>query len=178
MIHLNIVPSNIKKEIKLSNIHIFLKNIYSVIIILVSCYAIILLAVNLILTTHFIKTINETTQVTKNTENYTNDVRDINNLINFMDEIQNDSTKWSYFLEYLNSNISTDIALNRISINKVNNELILSGHANTRDSLILLKGTLENSKYIKNVNFPIKNLLEKNDINFEIKTEFKNYEFN
>jgi len=177
MIHLNIVPNNLKKEIKLSGINILLKNVYEILIILLSFYTIILLAMYLMLNFHFIQTVNETTQLTKSSENNTNDVRGINNLINYIDNIQQDSVEWSYLFKFLKINTAPNINYSKISINKNDNTITLTGRSETRDSLLSLKTSMEKTGYFNEIDFPIRNLLEKSNISFEIKAVFKNYEF-
>jgi len=177
MIHLNIAPNNLKKEIKLSSINTRLKNVYEILIILLSFYAIILLIMYLVLNVHFIQTVNETTQLTKSSENNVNDVREINNLINYIDTIQENSVKWSYLLKFLKTNTPPSINYSKILINKNENNVVLVGHSETRDNLLSLKTSMEEAGFFNEIDFPIKNLLEKNNINFEIKAIFKNYEF-
>jgi len=176
MIHLNIAPNNLKKEIKLSSINIQLKNVYGILIISSSLCAIILLIMYLALNVHFIQTVNETTQLIKSSKNNANDVREINNLINYMDNIQENSVEWSDLLKFLKASSPPDINYSKISINRNENTMSLLGRSETRDSLLSLKTSMEKTDYFNKIDFPIKNLLEKSNINFEIKAVFKNYE--
>ena len=177
MLHLNILPKSQKKEIKLKLLFVALKNLFAFIVILLILYIITFLAVKLMLQMHFVDTIEETTLVTKSTQNYSKQVHDINIQIDAVDTIQNKSTNWSYLLEFLSKGINNDIALSGLAINRTNDTIILSGFAGSRQSLLELNEQLENSGIFENINFPISNILEKDNINFEIGAKFSTYEF-
>ncbi len=49
--------------------------------------------------------------------------------------------------------------------------------ANTRNDLLVFKKLLEDSHIFSDINLPFSSLLEKNDINFEIKAKILSYEF-
>jgi hypothetical protein len=177
MLTLNIIPPNLKNEIRLKNIYKILKKLFSILIILISVYAIIILISQFILQIHFIQTIYATTLVTKTVENYSKQIRNIDNQLNSISKIQKDYINWSRLVEYIAKNTKNDIKFYQIKINKKDDAVSFIGFAQTRESLMLLKETFENSKYFNNINFPIKNLLEKNNINFEISAHINSYEF-
>ncbi len=178
MLTLNIISRKLKREIKLKSIYQLIKIIFSILIIVISIYTIALLLGKLALQIHFVKTIDETSLVTKNTENYSKKIRNINNQLNSIDNIQNETTAWSYLLEYFAKNVSDNIKFSQIKMNKRDKTVYLSGLAKTRDNLLSLKKILEDSNYFSNINFPIQNLLEKNNINFTINAQLTTYEFN
>jgi hypothetical protein len=178
MLTLNIISQELKREIKLKSVYQLIKIVFSILIIVISIYTIILLLGKLALQIHFVETIDETTLVTKSTENYSKKVRDINNQLNSIDNIQNETTTWSYLLEYFAQNVNDNIKFSQIKINKRDKTIYLSGFAKTRDNLLSLKKTLEDSNYFSNINFPIQNLLKKNNINFTISAQLITYEFN
>ncbi len=177
MITLNIIPEKNKKDIALKRIYKSLKNLLFFIIILLLIYSILFLAAKYILQKHYINTIQETTLVTKSTENYSNKIAEINKQLNSIQEIQNQTVNYSYLLEYLMQNINKNINFSRIKIVKNDNKISFAGKSDTRESLLEFKEILENSDFFSDLNFPIKNLLEKNNINFEISVKLKSYEF-
>jgi hypothetical protein len=83
-------------------------------------------------------------------------------------KIQGDFIPWSFLINELSKNIKNDISLNGLNIDKNKKTAILTGQAGTRESLLDLKEYLENTAYFNNVSFPIKNILEKENIAFEI----------
>jgi hypothetical protein len=89
--------------------------------------------------------------------------------INLIGQIQNDYIPWSITIEELASFINDDVRIGKLTFDKSTKRFSLSGHAGKRESLLELKDRLDNSKYFKNIDFPVKNLLEKNNIDFELK---------
>lgn len=177
MILLNIIPEKLKREIRLYDIYKSTKKLLFVSLIMIIIYIITLLVFKLILQLHFIETVNQTTIITKNTENYTKKVREINQQINSIETIQRESVQWSNLLEFIKSDEENGVEINQIQIDKNNSSIALKGKAKTRDVLLNFKSTLEEKKFFSDINFPIKNLLLKTDIDFEINAKFKSYEF-
>jgi Tfp pilus assembly protein PilN len=83
-------------------------------------------------------------------------------------QIQNEFTLWSYFLEDLAANTPPDISLSFLKLNKEDGMIKLRGRAASREGLLLLKQNLENSNNFSNIDFPIKNILQQKNIDFEI----------
>lgn len=178
MIKLNIIPLPYKNEIKLKEIYRSIINLLYTIIIIVILYAILFQISKLILQINFIKTINETTFITRNSQNFGNKARDINNQITFINKIQSGSVDWVELLNLIGKNTNDDVKFSQIKINQANNTILLTGNAGTRESLIKLKESFEKFEFMSDINFPIKNLLEKNNINFEISAKINTYDFN
>ncbi len=177
MIDLNIISRELKKEINAKAIYVSFKNLLALIFIILIFYAIALLVCLLILQIHFTKTVKDTTLLVRRTENYTTEVRQINNLIINTETIQADFVAWSYLLEYLQTLSNENIKISNIGVDKGEKAIALTGVAATRDSLLQLKETLEQSNYFSEINLPIKNLLERENINFSINTNLSAYEF-
>lgn len=178
MLNLNIIPEKIKKTIKLINFYKSYKRILLILFLIAIVYAIIFLFGKLILQNHFIETVSRTTILTKTTENYSKNVREINNQINFIGNIQENFISWSYLIDFIAKNTPDGISFKQIKFNKDKNSLFIQGKAANRDNLLALKKTLENKPdFFSNINFPIKNILEKNNINFEINIGINSYEF-
>jgi Tfp pilus assembly protein PilN len=177
MLTLNIIPQSSKNEIKLKNIYFYLKNLLYIIIILLILYAITLLIGVLLLQIQFVNTVNETTALSKNKKNSSLSVLDLNNQINSITSMQSESIKWTGLYKFISEDTNDDIKYYQINMSKNDNTLYLHGIAGSRDSLINLKSALEKSAYFSSVDFPIQNLLEKNNINFEITCKIASYDF-
>jgi len=177
MLTLNIIPQTSKKNIKYQIIYKSLKNIFSILVIMLIFYAIILLVAKLILQLQFIKTVEDTTLVTKSTELYNRNLRDLNNQMSSITKIQDDWVIWSKLYRYIDNNIPNGIKLSQLNVDKTVNKIFLRGNASTRDELLELKTILEKSNFFEQIDFPIKNLLEKTNINFDISAKIKSYEF-
>ncbi|MCU0679044.1 MAG: hypothetical protein MUC28_01180 [Planctomycetes bacterium] len=177
MLTLNIIPDTLKKEIEFRTVYRLTKNFLAWFIIALVIYSIIILAALYFLEQHLAETIVQANLITKNTGNYTNKVKNINNQLNAISNVQGEFVKWSSFLEKFSSSINDDIALSRLSLDRNQNTIYLSGTARTRDGLLALKDGMEKIGYFSDISFPIKNLLEKNDIAFEINAKIKIYEY-
>lgn len=177
MIELNIIPKALKKEIKVKQINHNLKNIYGLILISFVLILVCLSLGKLALQNKFVSTVENTTLLTKSTENYTNQVKSINTKINLIEDIQTEHVRYSFLLNYLSSMYSEDIRFDRISIDKSQDRMEVTGYAEKRDTLLALKEELEGNSIFTEVNFPISNFLQKEKINFQFSAKFAHYEF-
>jgi len=168
MLTLNLIPLQLKKEIKFKRIHSLLKKMGSLLIVITIIIAIILLTAKLILQNNFNKVVEETTQITKSSQGYNIKVRDINSRLNQIVNIQNDFVAWSYLIENLADKTPAGITFNSVNINKENSSILIRGIAKYRDDLLALKENMEKSTIYSAVEFPLQNILEKENINFEI----------
>ena len=177
MITLNIIPPQLKKEIKIKTVYAALKDFYAILFINICFLGIILLASLGVIQAHFVKTIKNSSLLTKSVENYEQQIKEINTKINEVEKIQAEAVNWSYLLSLLWEQTPKGIFFNKISLNKDKNSLILNGLSDTRENLLVLKSLIEDSGYFKNINFPISNLLKKENVNFTISAEIKSYDF-
>lgn len=177
MLKLNIIPNSIKRERTISSYYLSIKDLLYIILIIVFVYAIFFSILLIILQLHFNETISQTSGIIKKAENFNKKISNINQTINNTTDIQKDFVNWIEFYQFLSNNTPEGISLYQVNISKEKESLSISGRAETREKLIQLKESLENSKFLENIDFPVKNLLEKNDINFTIGAKFKSYEF-
>lgn len=177
MITLNIIPNEIKKELKLKGLFALMKNILNILTILIAFYSIIFLCGKLILNIYFTNIIQESNLLIKKTEDKTGKIREINTQINSVEKIQAESKSWTNMLLAITELMGEQIKLNQLKLDSVNNTISFTGRSASREDLIQLKNQLEQSPNFSEVNFPIKNLFEKENINFEINAKIKSYEF-
>lgn len=177
MITLNIIPNDLKNENRLKQIYISSRSIVFIIIILILIYSIALLGIKFVLQNHYTDTIEEATLLTKNTENYSKQVDTINSRINAVFKIQSNTTAWSHLIEYFANRLPEGIKLDSLKISGSDKSIALAGTAVAREDLLALKDFLESSDSFTGVELPIKTLLEKENINFAIKTQYTTYDF-
>jgi len=168
MLALNLVSAEQKKEIKLRHIYGFVKTINLTLIIITIAIAIILLVAKIILQSKFNEIVSQTTLVTKTNQSYNNNIRAINNKLNFITKIQGEFVPWSDLIKNLAEITPADVSLSYIKLNSTEQTIKISGQAGLRSSLLSFKENMEAQPYFKEIEFPIKNILEKTDINFEI----------
>ncbi|MFH1744952.1 MAG: hypothetical protein ABH881_02165 [bacterium] len=177
MLSLNIISKKLKRDIGLRAIYKSLVNIFSLIIISLLIYGLILVVSKSFLSNYYDDSMGEFKNVASDTENYDKKIKDINELVSEVELLQSKTTTWSYLIKYISDNIGTGMIINEISANKNNGSLIITGVAKTREDLFRLKDFINDSKYFGTVELPIETLLKKEDINFNINIKIASYEF-
>lgn len=172
MIILNLISEKLRKEIKLKYFYQLIKKINYILIIIFIAVTIILLIAKIILQNNFIETVEQTVLITKNNLDHNNKAQEINNKLKIISTIQNDFSAQSKIIENLSTITPVDITFNLIKIDFTNKNIKIRGEAKQRAGLLELKNNLEKSDIFTNIEFPTKNLLEKENINFEINANF------
>lgn len=168
MLSLNIIPNELKKEIILKQL---IKSVRIILVCLSAStliYALVLLGCRLILESHFKEISTQNVIVTKSTDNYSKQIKEISKQVADIANIQQNNIYWSPLIKTLFNNIPNDIALNKVTFSKPDNSLNIGGTAKTRDGLIGLRQYLENNNNFNVVSFPVQNLIEKENIDFDI----------
>ncbi len=168
MLTLNLVSQELKQEIKSRHVYSLLKKMNYVLIIIAIIITIILLVAKIILQNNFNDVVAQTTLVTSSSRGNIDKVRKINSQIDTVTNIQNEYIAWSYLLEMLAQMPSNEISFSYIKIEKESQALKIKGHADTRDSLLELKQKLKDSNIFTDIKSPIENILQKENINFEL----------
>jgi hypothetical protein len=168
MLRLNLVSKELKKEIKLRLIYGMFKKVSGVLIVITVLCAVIILIAKIILQNNFNKVVEETTLLTKNSQQKNIKVREINSKISYIKKMQDDFIPWSFLFEELSLFSEEGIKINSLKINKEDGTISLRGVAEERNGLIKFKEGFEDSDIFLEVESPIKNILEKKDIDFEI----------
>lgn len=172
MITLNLVSQELKKEIKLRHIYGSLKKIGLIMALIALILSIIFEAAKYIMQKKFVEITEQTTLVTGNGNIYTQKAKNINARIEAINQIQKEYAAWSEFIKIIAANTPEKITLNYFKINKNDSTINLKGRAATRDELVAFKNNLEKLDFLSTVDLPIKNMLEKENIIFEINTKF------
>jgi len=168
MLTLNLVSREQKREIKLRHIYGLVKKINLALIIITIIIAIILLVAKIILQIKFNEIVEQTSLVTRNNQGYNNKVRAINDKLAFIERIQADFIPWSSLIKNLTELTPADINFSYLKFNYADKTIKIKGLAGQRNGLLNFKAKLEASPNFKEIDLPIKNLLEKENIDFEI----------
>ncbi len=171
MLALNLISQEQKKEIKLKRAYEITKKINYILLIIAIFIAIVLLIGKLILQTQFIKAVNQYTLVTKSSQGDNAKIRDINNSLNFVSEIQSDFILWSNLIKDASDRTPGGVSLSSVNIDRDKKIIQIKGAAKLRDDLLQFKENIKKSPIYQNANLPLQNILQKENINFEIKAE-------
>lgn len=166
-ITLNLIPPQQKKKLKLFQVYIYLKNIIFITLIGAILIAIILSLAKIILQNNFNKTINQTYLTVGINKFYNFEIKEFNQELKQVAEIQ------KQYIPYLNFILSfTDLVPQEVTFQKLNlndkSILQIKGLADTRDDLLNFKNNLEKSNLFDNFTIPLENLLEKENVEFEL----------
>jgi len=168
MLTLNLISKELKQKIKLRHLYLFIKKNSLLLIIITIVIAIILLTAKIILQLNFNRVVEQTTLVTRNNQSYNNKVQEINNKINFIEDIQNDFIPWSGLLKIIADITPPGVNLYYFKVSSEEQTAIIRGRAYLRDDLLDFKNKMEATNIFEEINFPIKNILKKENIDFEI----------
>ncbi|MFA5359413.1 MAG: hypothetical protein WC349_00425 [Patescibacteria group bacterium] len=168
MLTLNLISEELKKQIKLRHLYLFIKKVNLALIIITIFIAIILLIAKAILQVNFNNIVEQTTLVTKNNQGYNNKIKEINSKINFVEKIQGGFVPSSNLLKTIADVTSKNINLYYLKINFLEQTIKIKGRANLRENLLDFKQKMEATTIFRDIDFPIKNILEKENIDFEI----------
>lgn len=175
MLTLNILPSEVKQEIKFKYVFNSTKLILYIFTFAVTVYSLVLYGCYFYLQGYYKDISQQTTIATKNTDNYSKQVKDINKQISYIEGIEKETVYWSFLMKDLFNNLPGDIKLTKVDYNKKNNSLSLAGVAGTRDGLISMRKYFENNRNLSLTSFPVQSLVQKEKINFDIILNISSY---
>ncbi|MFA6106962.1 MAG: hypothetical protein WC745_04835 [Patescibacteria group bacterium] len=168
MIKLNLVSENLKNEIKLRRVYGVIKKTAFIFLFIVIIYSITLLFSRLLILNKFEDVVAQTTLITKNAQSYNSRVREINSSLDFVTQAQENFIRLSCFLGSVKNLSGPDISLDQIIFNREKTSVIIRGKSKTRDQLLDFKQKLEKSGWFSVVDLPLKNLLTREEIDFEM----------
>lgn len=167
MITLNILPPKNKKELKIIDVLIGIKDTLMLIFFGIMISSISLLGAKFFLQNHFNKTVNQ---------NYLNsvlghysikEIHDFNNEINTSLAIQNDFRQWSAIIVQIANTANDGIIFRKLHIQN-NNEVLIEGRAKRRQDLTEFKNSLNSSNLFKEFTIPLDVLFQKENILFSL----------
>jgi len=177
MLKLNILPEKLKKEIKLFSFYSILKNILLVFVFITSIMGIVFLLSDEVLQTYINNSGTNRFVLRGNSRNLDEEIKQVEKKIEYVMNIQEEDINWSKLLEDIMSKINDGIVFSKIAVDREKYQLNLFGQAETRSDLIELRGEFEDSDTYLSVDFPIKNILEKNNISFNMLITVDPYDF-
>lgn len=167
MLSLNLLSMEQKKEIRWRRINSLLKQVTFILLVLSIILSILLIGAKRILKNNF----EQVVQKDNNIFGFNLEINKINESATFLDQIQKDYINWSEVLVELSLKTPNSIQLTAAQIDKEENNITINGWAAQRDDFLKFKDNLNQSSLFKNIDFPIQNIAEKEDVSFTIKAE-------
>jgi|SRR3989344_7007595 len=169
MITINLIPQGKKDVLKLAHIYVVIKNLIILVLVLTIIIAVILLATKAVLQNHFNNIVSQSTFTTKYANTFVKGIKDFNVKLSAAKEVQNEFIPWTDFLINFSELVPEDIVIYNVVIN--GNKVSIKGLAVTRDSLLQLEESLNQSNVFENVDIPLENLLKRENIEFNLKAD-------
>lgn len=176
MLFLNILPKELKQEIKFSRINESVKKIIILFVVVLVFDSAVLLFSNFILLDNMRirKIVSSNSNVNHSSEGKVDSLSiKVNNIL----DIQSKFFKPSLIISDMANMAGESVSFDSIYIDKTANKISISGFAKTREDLLNFKNKLVASEHYSNVNFPIENLLTKEKIIFNLSFDIKSYEY-
>lgn len=173
---LNLLPEERKKEI--NNKKIFGMAVKQSLLFLlpIICLVSVLIVLNAVLNWNF-EIQNKSFDDQQNQEQYKklkeyeSNFSRINSKLGILLKIETNHFHWSKAIRELSGLVPGDVYLSGL-VNK-DFQISISGKAKTRDDFLKFKDRISQSECFFNINTPLSNLVEKNDVDFQIDFEVK-----
>ncbi len=177
MLNLNILPEKYKKEIKLLSYYKHIKNIFLLLVFFVLLIGILFSMSYLILINYMEESKIGSFLAKETYQGVDDEIKSIEEKMDYILNIQEKAINWSKLLEDIMLKTGNNISFSKIMISRDNYRLDLMGYAQTRDDLLELKKSFEESSSYLTIDFPIRNILEKDNISFEMRITVDPYDF-
>ena len=168
---INLVPENQKKILNRERMFLLLHGIIGMIVVVIAFNAIMLTGARFILINHYNNLKNDSALVNTELINLQNDIIEINKKINDAQKIQTSFVKFSDLSSSINKLAPKGIIVEFMHIDAKDNNLRINGISKNRELLLVLKDNLENSGFVKKLESPLSNLLEKENIEFRFSAD-------
>lgn len=181
MISLNLLPPEEKKEANIKRSYLFIKNGLLILFAVIFFLTATTMGAKIILVNSLIQAHEQIALVNPSQLQSRQQIVIYNKKIKELSEIQSEFIPWSSIIWVILNEIPADIEINNLNIDTISKNLIIEGHASTRDRLLELEQNMESNPLFINPHLPLSNKLQKNNIDFKITTgisleNFKPYE--
>jgi hypothetical protein len=168
MLTLNLISQEQKKEIKLKNIYAVIKIIGWSLTVAVIFFSVIFSGAKFILKDNYNQVLEQTTLVANADNSYLAKIKDINEKINSAGEVQKEYISWTSVLKKITGSTPQGITYSYLKIDRAGAKASLKGAAEKREDLLALKENLNNSNLFSGIESPMDDILQKENINFNI----------
>jgi hypothetical protein len=174
-LHLNLISPQKKSGLNRLIKFLFTKDILEMVVFVSAIIAIALLWSWLILTEEFTGLSESAVLVNRSYTSYNQEVRAANKTINNLYDSSEGFVPIVPRLLELIKIMPPNVRLAALNLDRRQNELVFSGTAQTRDALINFQNIVKTIPWLEKITCPPSQLFQKEDINFEIKAELKNW---
>lgn len=173
MFNLNLLPPKEKEFLKIKEREFFIITLsirlcwFLLIIIAFLLFGIFFLKTNLSSLSKQITIQKKFLESKKEYKELENKAKKFNEFVIFLDKIQKDRLDYSKILLQLTEQMPSQVKLNSFSLDK-QGQIFLRGNARERSDFLRFKENLEKSNLYKKIDSPLSNIVQKDNINFEL----------
>ncbi len=178
MINLDLLPSTEKKFLQQQKIIYLTQEILSLFLVVLIILSIIFFAAAYILKIDYQNVQSQKIMLRKNNQNINQTIRKYNQTLKNLAYIQKNSQNFLPLIFKITALIPPHVQLFSLTLekkvdkrNQTHFYLYLTGEAQKRSDLIILKTNLNRVAFLKNFNLPLSALVQDKNIKFKIKTE-------
>lgn len=151
----------------------FAKGALETLLVVLCMIAIVLMGGLWVLQSHFNDLVAQLTIVTNQQTTKNTKMKEINTVLRRVEQIQAEHMSWVPRMADLAQMTPAGIVINNAQLDRNNNTYTLSGSALTRDTLLHFEQQLESLPYVEEVQVPLSQLIEKEDIRFTITAQLE-----
>ncbi len=174
-IYLNLLSDFKKTKLEQMVKFLFIKNLLEITLVTFSVLAIILLWSWMALTQQFNELLSSALSVNQERFYYNHDIKQINILSKGLLDASAGYLNTSPYLIELINYVPANIKINSIVIDRASNSFVISGTAADRQALLDYQNILNGLSFIQDCQIPFSQLLQKTNINFELRAQLKNW---
>jgi len=165
MIDLNILSPERQASIRGRIFYSLIERIFVILVLLALIGSLILLGMKIRLSDN-LSTVRSRQLLATQYVNVNQKINDLNRSIARIETLQMEVVPASLLIEDLTSRIPEGIHISNMNFETATKSVKLSGHADTREQLLMLEGALLESPYLTDLDFPLSNLFQKTDLFF------------
>jgi Tfp pilus assembly protein PilN len=178
MLRLNLLSKEAKKEVKFKRLYALVIRVDFLLLLSAVFLVIIFTGSKILLQNTFKEFANQDSLLKISSQDYNEKIRQINDQIKTVSKIQNEFIYSSLLVKELTDRIPDGIYLSYIKADISQRVLRIIGRAQTRENFLALKQKLENSTVFIEVDSPLQNILQKENIDFEMSIKLDLSELN
>ena len=171
MLRLNLLSKESKKEVKLKKLYSVISRVDFLLIIGFIFLAVVFKASSTILESSFYEFSNPGSLLRTSGREYNEKIKNINNKLKTINKIQEDFIPSSLLIKELTDRIPDGVSLSYIKADINNKSLKIMGRAQKREDFLKLRDNLSSSEVFKEVDSPLQNIMQRENIDFEIMIE-------
>jgi hypothetical protein len=168
MLKLNLLSKEAKKEVKYKRLYALVARVDFMILIGVIFIATVFSSAKVILVGNFQEFADPGSLLRSSGQEYNEKIKEINAKLSLISQIQGEFVQTSLLVKELTDRIPSGVFLSYIKADIANQNLKIMGRAQERNDFLSLREKLSESKVFLEVESPLQNILQKENIDFEI----------